>query len=373
MLEPIIKWAGGKERELKYILPLLPLKIDNFYEPFVGGGSVFTSVNANSYYINDKSEELIELYKIINSENSMYFFDLLNEINQSWKDLKIIFRNNEVYFLEIYKKYFCNEISETNLLTSLEDFVLLNSSLLKKLFKSYSDFDIEFFFKEIINNLRRKYNRIIKIEKEKGKIKDIDVLNNIETAFKSAFYMHFRFIYNNLDKIKNDIKRCVAVFYFIRTFAFSGMFRYNSKGEFNVPYGGLSYNKKDLKNKIKYFQSNDLKLLLNKTIIENLDFETFLNKYLPKENDFIFLDPPYDTEFSEYANNEFNKSDQIRLSNYLINDCKANWMMIIKKSEFIFNLYNDKNLKINHFDKKYSVNFMNRNVKDVEHLLITNY
>jgi DNA adenine methylase len=48
-------------------------------------------------------------------------------------------------------------------------------------------------------------------------------------------------------------------------------------------------------------------------------------------------------------------------------------MMIIKNTDFIFNLYDQKGLNINSFDKKYLVSFMNRNDKDVEHLIITNY
>lgn len=48
-------------------------------------------------------------------------------------------------------------------------------------------------------------------------------------------------------------------------------------------------------------------------------------------------------------------------------------MMIIKNTDFIFELYNKKGLNIQIFDKKYLVSFMNRNDKDVEHLLITNY
>lgn len=37
-LLPLIKYPGGKEKELNYIIPALPAKIDNYYEPFVGGG-----------------------------------------------------------------------------------------------------------------------------------------------------------------------------------------------------------------------------------------------------------------------------------------------------------------------------------------------
>ena len=41
-LQPIIKWPGGKEKELKYILPNLP-KFNRYFEPFVGGGALHKS------------------------------------------------------------------------------------------------------------------------------------------------------------------------------------------------------------------------------------------------------------------------------------------------------------------------------------------
>ena len=96
-------------------------------------------------------------------------------------------------------------------------------------------------------------------------------------------------------------------------------------------------------------------------------------KITNQKDDFIFLDPPYDSEFSTYDKNVFNRDDQKRLAKYLIEDCKAKWMMIIKNTDFIFELYNNKGLNIQTFDKKYLVSFMNRNDKNVEHLLITNY
>jgi DNA adenine methylase len=124
---------------------------------------------------------------------------------------------------------------------------------------------------------------------------------------------------------------------------------------------------------VDYIRSKELKSLLDQTIIENLDFEDFFNLHRATKNDFIFLDPPYDTEFSTYAKNEFTKTDQIRLSDYLIKKCKAKWMMIIKNTDFIYSLYDNKGLNIKSFDKTYLVSFMNRNDKNVKHLLITNY
>ena len=113
--------------------------------------------------------------------------------------------------------------------------------------------------------------------------------------------------------------------------------------------------------------------MLSKTNIVNADFQDFFNIYEPTENDFIFLDPPYDTEFSTYAQNDFVKTDQKRLADFLINNCQAKWMMIIKNTDFILDLYTHPDIKISTFDKTYLVSFMNRNNKETEHLLITNY
>lgn len=59
-LPSLLKWAGGKEQELRYILPMIP-PFHHYYEPFVGGGAVFFSMQAEMKFINDKSSELISL------------------------------------------------------------------------------------------------------------------------------------------------------------------------------------------------------------------------------------------------------------------------------------------------------------------------
>lgn len=72
-LSPIIKWAGGKESELDIIHRYAPEIFDTFYEPFVGGGSVFMSFNANKYKINDFSKELSNLYQCISEQNPTFY------------------------------------------------------------------------------------------------------------------------------------------------------------------------------------------------------------------------------------------------------------------------------------------------------------
>ena len=151
------------------------------------------------------------------------------------------------------------------------------------------------------------------------------------------------------------------------------MFRYNARGDFNVPYGGIGYNSKSMRKKLDYYLSAPLHDRFTQTTIFNQDFEVFLKRNTPSKNDFIFLDPPYDSEFSTYAQNEFTLSDQQRLANYLLNECQAKWMLVIKNTDFVFGLYNKDGVHIRSFEKSYAVSFMNRNDKRTTHLLITNY
>lgn len=372
-LEPLVKWAGGKERELKYIIPNLPNYFENYYEPFVGGGSVYTSIKASRYFINDKSHELIDLYKIITSKQRSVFFKAIDEIIHNWNVLGNIAIKNQNFFITTYKDFACDKISKTIFSNKIYEFVLENSKEFNGLFSSYFNFNIENFLREIKKNLVRKISRMKTLEIEKGVLPDSDILDNIETALKSAFYMHFRHIYNSHEKYEISLAFYTAIFLFIRNYAYSGMFRYNSKGEFNVPYGGIAYNNKNFKKKIDYLKSEPLQKLLLKTKIINSDFEDFFNIYQPTKKDFIFLDPPYDTEFSTYAQNDFVRADQKRLASFLIHSCKAKWMIIIKNTDFILSLYTHPKVKISTFDKKYLVSFMNRNNKETKHLLIKNY
>ncbi len=151
------------------------------------------------------------------------------------------------------------------------------------------------------------------------------------------------------------------------------MFRYNSRREFNVPYGGISYNRKDLARKIAYIRSSELQRHLKNTIIENMDFAAFLQKYPPTSRDFIFLDPPYDSEFSTYAQNTFTMQDQERLAKFLLNECRAKFMLVIKNTPAILELYSSTGFNIRAFDKTYLVSFQDRNDRQVEHLIITNF
>lgn len=378
-LFPILKYPGGKEKELKYILPNLPGACNRYYEPFVGGGAVYFSLESDAYYINDKSTELINLYNMIKTQNAE-FFQKLNAIDHNWMLMEQIIDNHTEELVRIYFDYKQDQMNITQLKDTISEFVFRNAEEFNGLLKRSFNVAIENFVVELNKSFENKIVRMKKLEEQKGDLKVEDIVHNLECAFKNAFYMHFRYLYNHVAELEISVPFATAVYFFVREFCYASMFRYNRQGKFNVPYGGISYNKKSIMKKIQYFADEKLIRQLKNSTVENMDFEAFFQKHTPKENDFIFLDPPYDTEFSTYAQNEFGKKDQIRLADFLIKQCKANFMLIIKNTDFIRDLYpanhetaNGKQLYVGKFDKKYVVSFQDRNDKDAEHLIIVNY
>lgn len=378
-LSPLLKYPGGKEKELKYILPNLPPKVKSYYEPFIGGGAVYFSLDCPHYYINDKSTELIHLYQMI-ADQDKEFFEKVKGIDTNWSLLTQIINTHTQQLISIYTRYKNENLTKQQLSDLVTEFVCANTKSFNDLLKSNFNIAIENFVLEVMKSLKNKIIRMATLEKTKGNLSQEDLVLNLEGAFKSAFYMHFRYLYNHIEELSISKGFATAIYFFIREFCYSSMFRYNRNGKFNVPYGGISYNKKTLSKKIAYFQSNDLITQLSKTSIISEDFEQFFKKHRPKKDDFIFLDPPYDTEFNTYAKNEFTKEDQARLANFLIKKCSASFMLIIKNTDFILELYpegilckNNSPLYVTKFNKKYFVSFQDRNNKNAEHLLITNY
>ena len=112
-MNPIIKWAGGKEKELPYIKENLPSNIKRYIEPFVGGGAVYFYLNVKKSIINDKSEELINLYSYQHHQYESVVIplklneELYQEILKYQNELFINHekeKNREVYYnLHAYK------------------------------------------------------------------------------------------------------------------------------------------------------------------------------------------------------------------------------------------------------------------------------
>lgn len=68
--KPFVKWVGGKRRVVKELTERIPKKINNYYEPFVGGGALFYEMvgNVKSSNLSDLNADLIVSYEIIKSK-----------------------------------------------------------------------------------------------------------------------------------------------------------------------------------------------------------------------------------------------------------------------------------------------------------------
>ncbi len=368
-MKTLLKWAGGKEREWKFIKPRLPQTIKNYYEPFLGGGAVFFNIEniKGNCYLNDISVELISFYNIIKN-NDRYFAKAIENINNNWLNIDKIYKKKEEKIIQKYIHFKNNELSEKESLVFIKK---VAKSVAQSLIKQSKNQTI--LYDEFVKSLKNKFRRTKKLEKDKGSLPSKDISDIFLSSLKSGFYTYVRELYNKPDTYDISRSKLSAYFLFMRMFCYSGMFRYNKNGEFNVPYGGMGYNQNNLAKKIKYYKSPELNNKLSNSNFYNKDFETFLTKHSPSKNDFIFLDPPYDTEFSTYAKNVFDRDDHKRLAKYLISETKAKWLLVIKSTDFILNLYDNDSLILEKIDKKYNVSFMDRNVRDVTHLIIRNY
>ena len=128
--KPILKWVGGKTQIIDKIISLFPRIIENYYEPFLGGGSVLLAlldeIQKNNIIIkgeiivNDINQNIINLYKQIqdNPDQLINNLDLLiNQFNKCEEDngnKKPINKNEAYESKESYYYWIRKQFNETN-------------------------------------------------------------------------------------------------------------------------------------------------------------------------------------------------------------------------------------------------------------------
>lgn len=177
-----------------------------------------------------------------------------------------------------------------------------------------------------------------------------------------AMYYKLRAMYNGTEpKYYSD----ALLYYYINKTAYSGMIRYNARGEFNVPFGRYQH-----LNTSQVTRSHSL--LLQRAELFNVDYSEIFN--MCGADDFVFLDPPYDCSFSDYGNEEyrdgFNEDSHRRLANDFANlPCKA--LMVIGRTPLTEALYGK--YIVDEYDKNYAVNIRNRFKAAARHIVVANY
>ena len=73
-MKPFIKYPGGKLKEFPLVDKFKPAPISRYFEPFVGGASTYLNINVPDSYINDKSEDLTNLYNFVKNREFLFYF-----------------------------------------------------------------------------------------------------------------------------------------------------------------------------------------------------------------------------------------------------------------------------------------------------------
>ena len=283
-MKPIIKYRGGKSKEIPYIMWNIPRFRGRYIEPFFGGGALFFHLQPRKAIIND-----------INTKLMNFYLGVRNDFPRLRKELDEI--------SEIYTKY------------------------------------------------RREFDAL------KALHPDQRVVDHNEDM-----YYHLRAQFNGTE---TPCYSDAALYYYINKTAYSGMIRYNSKGDFNVPFGRYPHLNTDA---VSLSHSS----LLQRAEIFNTDYSDIFA--MCGEDDFVFLDPPYDCTFSDYGNKEykdgFNEEEHRRLAEAFYRlPCKD--MMIIGRTPLIDELYG-KDI-VEEYDKSYAVNIRNRFKSEAKHVVVMNY
>lgn len=235
------------------------------------------------------------------------------------------------------------------------------NKFLYDLYNLFKNTDSEKIIKHIENRIEE-----FNLPKERTKRNVFNDKEKIE-EYKKA-YINFR---NYANETKN-----ILDYYTLMFFAFSQQPRFNSKGDFNMPYGTDCFsedNKEYIKNGCKFFSQNNIKIFNN--TFENLDMDII------DENDFTYLDPPYFGTLATYnENNGWTIDDEKNLYKFCEELNKRN----IKFG--ISNIFSQKNMpnealiewcdknKWNIYDfKEMKYSACGKINKDVREVFITNY
>lgn len=362
-LSPFLKWPGGKSSEMNKISKAAPkISISRFIEPFVGGGSVLLAVDPTiPAMANDICPELIDLYQCGSVGDKILKTELF-KLSDFWESIDL----HEGKWLGLSSEIMASSINSDQVLLKVF------SIILTEIEKFGEEFSKEF-TRRITKDLPLKLKRMQKLQIEKTRTLPLnEFADNLEGSVRAAFYMAIRNRYNRA-RINNIFtKQRTADFLFLREYCYASMFRFNAKGEFNIPYGGISYNRKKFSSKINRLFGSQMKKRLTNTDFYCSDFEDFLESANLTQFDFIFVDPPYDSDFTDYDGREFRNYDQERLANYL-EKSSSMVMVVIGDTELIRSLYSSPKWKIQENDLQYKWTIKSRNERAKTHLTITNY
>lgn len=225
----------------------------------------------------------------------------------------------------------------------------------------------------VINDSNKELMNVYSVLCNEEKFKKMcSVLNSYEANHSEEFFYELR----NKDRNKktfnrlSDYTRAARTIYLNKA-CFNGLYRVNSKDEFNVPFGK--------KNKVNTYDGSNLitvsnYLTMNNVKIQCVDFEESVKT--AKKGDFVYFDPPYDSDtatFNSYTEDGFGKDEQRRLAAVFKDlDERGVYVMLSNHNTILVKeLYKDYHIHV--IEAKRNINSNGKKRGKVEEVIITNF
>lgn len=184
-------------------------------------------------------------------------------------------------------------------------------------------------------------------------------------------YLKLREEFNRIRGNQSYDVRRAALFLYLNRHGYNGLWRVNSKGEFNVPFGRYKNPKMpDEKHIMKFHE-----MLKNITIL-NEDFEIAVRNI--NENDFVYFDPPYQpvsktAYFTDYTSAGFDSKEQRRLAALCrkLDEKGVYFMVSNSDTPLIRELYEGFNIYV--VEANRNINSKADRRKGITEVIITNY
>lgn len=197
-------------------------------------------------------------------------------------------------------------------------------------------------------------------------------LNTYEAKHNEEFFFEIR--NKDRDRVKfnkmPDYKRAARTIYLNKA-CFNGLYRVNSKNEFNVPFNKKekinTYDSQNLGMIHSYLNFNNVKILCS-------DFEEAVKD--AKKGDFVYFDPPYDSDtatFTSYTENGFGNKEQVRLAKLFreLSERGCYVMLSNHNTKLINELFEGFNIYV--INARRNINSNGKNRGTVEEVIITNF
>jgi len=174
---------------------------------------------------------------------------------------------------------------------------------------------------------------------KKGLVIDLEMQNE-----EAAYYKN-RERFNELIMAGHATsKEAAGLFYYLNRTGYNGLCRFNKNGGFNVPFGKCK--------KINYVKD----FTAYKRVFADWEFTNGPFDAIPLEsNDFVYADPPYDVEFTQYSKEGFGWEEQIRLACWLAKH-KGPVVLSNQATDRIISLYEGLGFKLDFYQAPRMIN-----------------